>query len=255
MRSRHPGATKILVVTVCVFSLAIFFSTFIVLLRQSAKECPGSSSVRLSLESFALSTNNDQYRSYASAIFILKCLTTPGCFPSLNCKSGVPQRIQRRKHWEEQAFCVEDVRRNDCLVYSFGIHTSWEWEAKMAKLFGCQVYAFDPTMNHPKQLDNGVTFHQWGLQAAGTNMSATHSNEYQAIDPSRLYSLDDIMQRLGHANRQLDILMLDCEGCEWGALRQLMCDGTSHTVNQIVVEMHFQKNLGLLNEADVLGAA
>jgi hypothetical protein len=200
-------------------------------------------------------------QSYTAALFTLRCLTTPGCFRSMECRTGVPQRIKRKKKWEEQAFCVDDLRlqRDSCLVYSFGIHTSWEWEEKVARLFGCDVHAFDPTMNHPSQLAPGVTFHQLGLQAAGTDMSATHSDLYEAIDVDKLLSLDKIKTRLGHDNRKLSVLMLDCEGCEWGVLRQFMCDANNkiamESVDQIVVEMHFQKNLGMLNEADVLGAA
>jgi hypothetical protein len=45
--------------------------------------------------------------------------------------------------------------KNACLVYSFGIHESYEWEEKVAKVFGCDVHAFDPTMNHKTDLAPG----------------------------------------------------------------------------------------------------
>jgi hypothetical protein len=142
-------------------------------------------------------------------------------------------------------------------VYSFGIHASWEWEEKVARLFGCEVHAFDPTMNHKKDLAPGLTFHKLGLQAVGTDMSRTHGAEYDAIDPSLLLPLNRIMERLGHENRTIDVLMMDCEGCEWGALNQLACSPArdSRRVRQIVTEFHFQKSLGLETEADVLMAA
>jgi hypothetical protein len=142
-------------------------------------------------------------------------------------------------------------------VYSFGIHASWEWEEKVARLFGCEVHAFDPTMNHKKDLAPGLTFHKLGLQAVGTDMSRTHGAEYDAIDSSLLLPLNKIMERLGHMNRTIDVLMMDCEGCEWGVLNQLACSSArnSRRVRQIVTEFHFQKSLGLETEADVLMAA
>jgi Methyltransferase domain len=206
-----------------------------------------------------------------SALATLACFVTPTCFPSTTCHSGIPQKLQRSKHWEEQSFCVEDLRptiateqlngrssgsSTICLVYSFGIHTSWEWEEKVATLFGCEVHAFDPTMDHPHTLAPGVTFHKFGLQADGVDVSTTHGAEYEPIDPNVLLSLPDIMHRLGHEQRVLDVLMLDCEGCEWGALHNLICSKQSTAiVKQIVTEFHFQRNLGLQNETDIYIAA
>lgn len=208
-------------------------------------------------------SNNDEH-AYQFALTTIRCLTTPGCFPSVKCRSGKPpKKIARGKRWEQHSFCIEDLqhaaekKKDDggCLVYSIGIHTSTEWEEKVARLFGCEVHAFDPTVNHAKNLAPGVTFHKLGLQGEGTDMSATRSAEYGAIDPTLLLSLTEIMERLGHTGRSLDVLMMDCEGCEWGVLKQLACQGESSLVEQLVVETHFQKNLGLHNEADVFVAA
>jgi Methyltransferase domain len=193
--------------------------------------------------------------TYASALSTLRCLAAPNCFPSSKCRSGVPKKIKRAKKWEEHSLCVEDVQQKNCLVYSFGIHESWEWEEKMARLLHCEVHAFDPTMNHPTNLAPNVTFHKLGLQAEGTDMSATHAAQYDAIDPKLLLTLGQIMTQLGHVGRKLDVLALDCEGCEWGALRQLACSGESSLVDQLFVEFHFQKNLGLATSADVVQAA
>ena len=191
--------------------------------------------------------------SYTSALTTIRCLTTPGCFRSLKCRSKTdPQKIQRKKKWEEQSFCIDDLNRHDCIVYSFGIHDSWEWEAKMAKLFGCQVFAFDPTQNYDRDLAPGLKFYSLGLQGAGADVSKTHGIEYASIPKHKLRTLDQIMKDLGHSS--LDLLMLDCEGCEWGVLRQMWCHDTPN-VDQMVIEMHFQKSLGLANEQDVHMAA
>jgi hypothetical protein len=150
------------------------------------------------------------------------------------------------------------------LVYSFGIHDSIEWETKIAQLFGCKVHAFDPTVDtttkHWKKTKmHGVSFHKFGLQGAGTDMSVTHGIQYSAIDPNLLLPLEEIQKRLGHEKRSLDLLMLDCEGCKWGVLQQFTCndhdDATVMNVKQLVVEMHFQKSLGMQSDANVLKAS
>ena len=124
------------------------------------------------------------------------------------------------------SFCAEDLRHSTsvalsagtkavdtvapCLVYSFGIDDSTEWETKVSTIFGCEVHAFDPTVNHPNT--SHVTFHSIGLQGEGTDMAATHAAGYKAIDPSRLFTLGEIMKKLGHQDRTIDVLMMDCEG-------------------------------------------
>ena len=179
--------------------------------------------------------------------------------------------LTARRKWEQHSFCTNDIvpdptsstggnawgRTNDekCLVYSFGLDKYTEWEVKMAKIFGCDVFAFDPTSNFQKKIAPGVTFHKLGLYGAGANVSITHSSHYDAIDPSLLRTLGEIVRLLGHQGRKIDVLRLDCEGCEYGVLKQLACNGDTQLVKQLMIEFHFQKNLGLSNDADVLVAA
>lgn len=56
------------------------------------------------------------------------------------------------------------------------------------------------------------------------------------------------------------MLKLDCEGCEYGVLKQLACpnnDGQSDSqmIEQLMVEFHFQKNLGMASDSDLIVAA
>ncbi|ACI64270.1 predicted protein [Thalassiosira pseudonana CCMP1335] len=152
----------------------------------------------------------------STAINTLRCLTTPGCYPKSRCSDDTPpMKISVKNWWEEQSFCTNDLidERGDatskgkdsvddgCLVYSFGINSSTEWEEKMATVFGCEVFAFDPTSNFPTEVAPGVTFHKLGLQGVGTDISNTHSALYDAL---------------------------------------------------LMVELHFQKNLGLSNDDDII---
>lgn len=234
--------------------------------------------------------DGDRHRKHSltDAVNAMRCLTTPGCYPSINCATPGerPRQVPIAHAWEQQAFCAGDLRafpatakaaaapaasnssddgmpddqdedvdedEDRCLVYSFGLFQSSEWEQKMASIFGCDVYAFDPTSSFPEKIAPRVTFHKLGLQGEGTdNVAATHSTTYDAIDPSRLRTLGEIVALLGHEHRHIDVLRLDCEGCEYGVLKELACNGDSHLVKQLMVEFHFQKNLGLADDDDVL---
>lgn len=168
-------------------------------------------------------------------------------------------KVPVTRKYEQHAFCTGDLAAQDgeskCLVYSFGINGNTEWEAKMSKEFDCDVLAFDPKSKFSENVAPGVTFHQLGLQGAGVDVSKTHSVSYDALDPSTLKTLGEIIKLMKHEGRKIDILRLDCEGCEWGVLKQLACSGESQLVKQLMVEMHFQKNLGLATDDDVLIAA
>ncbi|KAL3804086.1 hypothetical protein HJC23_006477, partial [Cyclotella cryptica] len=201
-------------------------------------------------------------RALSDAVNTLRCLTIPGCYPTIRCSDGKePMKVPVRRTYEQQAFCTGDLTsqrkepNQKCLVYSFGINDNTEWEEKISKEFGCDVFAFDPTSIFSNYVAPGVTFHQLGLQGAGVDVSSTHSVSYDALDPSKLRTLGEIINAMGHTGRTIDILRLDCEGCEWGVLKQLACSSESQLVNQLMVEMHFQKNLGLATDDDILIAA
>ncbi|KAL7513375.1 hypothetical protein ACHAXN_010426 [Cyclotella atomus] len=198
-------------------------------------------------------------RALSDAANTLRCFTMPGCYPSIRCADGAePLQIPVYRSWEQQAFCTGDLaaeKLSKCLVYSFGINDNTEWETKIAKEFGCEVFAFDPTSKFKQDVAPGVTFHQLGLHGAGVDVSKTHSESYDALDPTKMKSLGEIIKLMGHEGRKIDILRLDCEGCEHGVLKEMACSGESKFVQQLMVEFHFQKNLGLATEDDVLVAA
>lgn len=131
-------------------------------------------------------------------------------------------------------------RSRGCLAYSVGSDGDPSFEADVIKRFGCEVHTFDPTGDSAKFDDiiakTGGHFHPWGVGKSGTKIH----NEVTGHD-NELMSLYDITQRLGHAGRHIDILKIDCEGCEWDAFSALwprIIDGSVH-IGQIQVELHF----------------
>jgi len=129
-------------------------------------------------------------------------------------------------------------RARDCLAYSVGSNGDSSFEADVVKRFGCELHTFDPTGDSVMFADvitkAGAHFHPWGVGATGTkihNAVTGHDNE--------LLSLYDIVQRLGHAGRHIDILKIDCEGCEWDAFAALWLTGDGPvSIGQIQVELH-----------------
>ncbi|XP_071522723.1 probable methyltransferase-like protein 24 isoform X4 [Panulirus ornatus] len=97
----------------------------------------------------------------------------------------------------DKAVClapVFDITPGDCIVYSFGISNEWSFDDAMAQ-FGCQVYAFDPTMgvaDHNKS--ERVHFYNLGLGPSDT------STRIGGVSAS-LRTLGHIMDMLGHTNK------------------------------------------------------
>lgn len=116
---------------------------------------------------------------------------------------------------------------------------------------GCEVHSFDPSVRfeakHRQHAKRGVHFHPWGLQteltgACGNDQSAGNrrwGGAYGALS-DKLYSLSTILSRLGHEKRRVDLLKIDCEGCEFDAFYQMAREQPSplQNVRAIHLELH-----------------
>lgn len=57
----------------------------------------------------------------------------------------------------------EDVLKNECLIYSFGINNEWSFEENMISM-GCTIRSFDPTIDGSSKPETDlVTFQKIGL--------------------------------------------------------------------------------------------
>ena len=121
-----------------------------------------------------------------------------------------------------------------CLVYSVGSNNNVDFEMAVHKFLGCETHTFDPTIG--KFIgDEFATFHQWGLGVDGVK-SKDRGHAWEGK------SFETIVRSLGHEGRTIDILKIDCEGCEWQTLPPLfdaIAAGTI-TVHQIQIEMHIK---------------
>lgn len=144
-----------------------------------------------------------------------------------------------------------------CLALSVGIGGEWTLEDALADA-GCEVHAMDPTealhAAHAAHAAgrNGITFHFVGVRAAGQTRLP-----YGGLNPDGLMTLEQLVSRAQqphhhhheHATTELDVLKLDCEGCEWEAFSR----PTSHMtclvsrVRILMIELHLTPAFGFHN--------
>ena len=118
-----------------------------------------------------------------------------------------------------------------CLVYSFGIATDWTFDWDMER-FGCEVFAFDPSVNFESGYLNGtISFLKYGI--GGTD----HVND----KGWEIRTLDTFVEYLGHKERVIHYLKMDVELMEFEVIRQQLLRRDSaliRNVEQIGVELH-----------------
>jgi hypothetical protein len=142
----------------------------------------------------------------------------------------------------QKAVCIDPEvapKPGDCLVYSFGINDDWSFDEKMAR-YGCQVYAFDPSMDmdHHDHSPGNVHFYNWGLGSR---------DEYDHHFNWTIHSLSSIYKKLSvrHGRRIIDYLKIDVEYSEWIALPDIIASGMLANVRQLSMEVHLDKLLSL----------
>ena len=99
-----------------------------------------------------------------------------------------------------------------CLVYSIGYSGAFE-DDLVERLPSCEVHIMDPTPPFPLPLEHHphVHWHPWGLAST----TSTTTKKLSLL----LLTLPEIQQRLGHVNRHVDVLKLDCDRCAWATFR------------------------------------
>lgn len=172
--------------------------------------------------------------------------TTPSCAASC---AAEPAAHWYQNNWEPNFTCLDerrigrwgdggkwvcDPRRivakaeagHGCLVYSVGSNNDFSFEESILRDISpaCEIHTFDPTIgDRPAKplADEQITFHPWGL-------SNKNDGKYK--------TLQTIMQDLDHGNREIDILKIDCEGCEWSSYESWLDKGIR--IRQILIELH-----------------
>ena len=165
-----------------------------------------------------------------------------------------------------------------CLVYDFGIRAEPQFGAVMARVFGCEVHAFDPSPTSGKWWNSNASqglrmfpnyhFHNYGaggmdghlklheydwdqvsIMKFPTNyLDCKHGNaDYckmlnneQKFFKIPVKTLSTIRKELGHTHRALDILKIDAEGSEYAFLENAFDNhgGCPDYIKQFTLEWH-----------------
>ena len=135
----------------------------------------------------------------------------------------------------------ETKEKYGCLVYSIGSNGDFQFEEGLQRLLGkqtCEVHIFDfndYSSKMPKHLD--LHYHPWGLKKIGVDIPEFINGEKRTIIDSEFYSIDEIVEKLGHKDRTIDIFKIDCESCEWETFDDWF-DSEVPMIQQILVETH-----------------
>mmetsp|Transcript_18345 Transcript_18345/g.27180 ORF Transcript_18345/g.27180 Transcript_18345/m.27180 type:complete len:337 (+) Transcript_18345:130-1140(+) len=152
---------------------------------------------------------------------------------------------------DEQSYTSGKTR---CVVYSVGSNGNAHFEQSVNDALKEQcsnqleIHTFD-LKNWNKRNGNfgdrvkeaGGTFHHWGITTkAGLDFNATDYFLPKTYRESTFKSFGQTFVELGHTNRVIDILKIDCEGCEWQSLEGWLSDWNEHgvTVRQLLLELH-----------------
>ena len=124
----------------------------------------------------------------------------------------------------------------DCLIYSIGSNGDFKYEDYWAKLSNntCEIHTFDfGEYERPgDKTEKNIHYHRVGL---GSSEQA--KSRYSVVDSNpnaTIWTFNQIIKELGHKDRTIDVLKIDCEGCEW----ETFPDFTNKNIGQINIEVH-----------------
>lgn len=131
--------------------------------------------------------------------------------------------------WGAHSLC--NPIKQGCIFYSFGISSDYSFDSQLAEIFGCSGFAADPTVSHNSSLHPLVTFHQIGAK--------------MLHEPARKKWFSTSMPSLmkWRRDKYVDILKMDCEGCEYSLARDVLSEDPTffHKIGQFAFEIHVSK--------------
>lgn len=118
-----------------------------------------------------------------------------------------------------------------CVVYSFGISNEWSFDDAIEQVYGCEIYAFDPSMKGAEEkYDRSQHIHFYKIGLGDQNMTSPKG--------WKLQTLGTIRKMLGHEKRVIDYLKIDIEEAEWNVLAEMIETREFDLVKQIGLEIH-----------------
>jgi hypothetical protein len=125
------------------------------------------------------------------------------------------------------------ARGASCLVYSIGSDGEFSFEAGVHANISsaCEIHTFDrnPIEHYLNPMYQPGYPHERNPPYVQYHVAA--------IGPTPGKSIAQLVQEQGHMGRQIDILKIDCEGCEWTTFRTLF-DSAAASIQRVMIEVH-----------------
>ena len=171
--------------------------------------------------------------------------------PRLKCDLQIP--MQRLGDWWISTEMIQDNQ----VVYSCGVGEDIDFELNLIDTCHVEVFSFDPTPNSAawlrgQQLPTQFHYYPWAIAEQDGSLYIYPRIRHDGSQSSTMFSIvaeaqdrDDglevparnitgILSELGH--NHVDVLKMDIEGAEYGALRHLLASTLRPT--QILIEFH-----------------
>ena len=131
--------------------------------------------------------------------------------------------------WGGHNLCEITMGSNGaCTFWSFGVSTDYSFDVDLAQA-RCSGFSFDPSVTLNSTLSDGVIFFQ---------LAANMFTEEEKVPKYTYASLPKLMDalKLDH----IDILKLDCEGCEFALAADIAASGRNifYDMQQVTIELH-----------------
>lgn len=124
-------------------------------------------------------------------------------------------------------------KSDDCVVYSIGSYYDFQFEYAVNHLAPhCEIHTFDGTMDItstplPEGLERkNIFFHNWNLGPECGKSEGTPQTK----------CFEEILTLLGHRGKTISWLKIDCEGCEFDVLPNILQSQVK--LDQLLIEVH-----------------
>ncbi|XP_076438999.1 putative methyltransferase-like protein 24 [Babylonia areolata] len=116
-----------------------------------------------------------------------------------------------------------------CVVMSFGIGRDWQFDDSVAKIYGCKVLAYDPSIvEMSNKRSSLIEFKRIGI--GPKNMVNTAG--------WKLKTLGTLIREEGLEGRLINYVKIDIEYSEWDVLKTIYEEESLRNVQQFGFEMH-----------------
>jgi len=117
------------------------------------------------------------------------------------------------------------IAEDTCLIYSIGSNGTYGFEKEVRSIISkdCEVHIFDPLNFKEEAIKVGARFHNWGIG------NETESKTFK-----------ETITTLEHTNKVIDVMKIDCEGCEAEQYSKWLSDWkeTGVVVRHLLLEVH-----------------